>query len=54
LAAGFRGREEYHDMLVMQLRFDRLVTPRRVLLAAVHLRKPGKAGCGPGVQLKCA
>jgi hypothetical protein len=33
LAAGFRGREEYHEMLVMQLRFDRLVAPLRSLLA---------------------
>jgi hypothetical protein len=49
LAAGFRAREEYHEMLVMQLRFDRLVVPLRVLLAAaVHLRRPWKAGSGPG------
>jgi len=33
LAAGFRAREEYHEMLVMQLRFDRLVVALRVLLA---------------------
>ncbi len=48
-AAGFRAREEYHEMLVMQLRFDRLVVPLRVLLAvAVWLRKRGKAGAARG------
>jgi hypothetical protein len=55
LAAGFRAREEYHEMLVMQLRFDRLVVPLRVLLAvAVHLRKPGEAGAARAARLKCA
>ena len=55
LAAGFRAREEYHEMLVIQLRFDRLVVPLRVLLAvAVHLRKSGKAGAARAARLKCA
>jgi hypothetical protein len=54
LAAGFRAREGYHEMLVMQLRFDRLVRPLRVLLADSRApANPGKAGCGPGARLKC-
>jgi len=49
LAAGFRAREEYHEMLVMQLRFDRLVVPLRVLPADRRVSAQAPEGrCGPG------
>jgi hypothetical protein len=53
LAAGFQGREEYHEMLVMQLRFDRLVTALRVLLQPCTCASLGRRPAAAGAQLKC-